>query len=315
MFCNIFVCTSLHCVYHVTEAWTAVENVLTVFDSITVVGALIHCALLHSVRDLKTAQMNVQRCLIRELMLYKFEQLRNNIRHLLGKSKRAFVKSTVTRRCKKFHSCCKNFDGQERLGRLKTVIPRPEFIGANLVSSTQRVSGDLDISRFSVVRHVHHLSKRIQSSWILLHVTKILQNFWLTHVYIYSRYHTITDVYTAALLLTNPSSDDDFGFRHGFGSKASLPLTQSAPAVSHDTTRLCQIVVALWDCQIHADAVRALSWIFSMYFLLSGGGSPKLVKKTEVESAIKPLHPTSIGNTFVIHMYIYMVGDNISHDI
>ena len=66
--------------------------------------------------------------------------------------------------------------------------------------------------------------------------------------------------------LTKPSSDDDSGFRHGFGAEASLPLTQSAPAVSHDTTKLCQIVVTLWDCQIHADAVRAISWIFSMYF-------------------------------------------------
>ena len=67
------------------------------------------------------------------------------------------------------------------------------------------------------------------------------------HVYIYieGRYHTITDVYTTALLLTKPSSDDDSGFRHGFGAEASLPLAQSAPAVSHDTIRLCQIVVAL----------------------------------------------------------------------
>ena len=94
------------------------------------------------------------------------------------------------------------------------------------------------------------------------------------YIYIY-RYHTIIDVNTTALLLTNPSSDDDSGFRHGFGAEASLPLTQSVPAVSHATTRLCQIVVALWDYQIHADAVRALSWIFSMYFLLSDGGSPR----------------------------------------
>ena len=116
--------------------------------------------------------------------------------------------------------------------------------------------------------------------------------------------HTITDVYTTALLLTKPSSDDYCGFRHGFGAEASLPLIQSAPAVSHDTTRLCQIVVAQWDCQIHADAVRALSWIFSMYFLLSDGGSLRLVKKTEVELAIKPLHLTSIGNTFVIQPFL-----------
>ena len=54
-----------------------------------------------------------------------------------------------------------------------------------------------------------------------------------------SRYYTITDVYTTALLLTKPSSDDDSGFKRGFRAEASLPLTQSASAVSHDTTRLC----------------------------------------------------------------------------
>ena len=117
-------------------------------------------------------------------------------------------------------------------------------------------------------------------------------------------YHTITDVYTTALLKTKPSSDDDSGFRHGFGAEASLPITQSAPTVSHDTTRLCLNIDTLWDCQIHANAVRALSWTFSIYFLLSDGGSPKLVKKTEVELAIKPLHPISIGNTFVIQPFL-----------
>ena len=91
------------------------------------------------------------------------------------------------------------------------------------------------------------------------------------------------DTCTTALPPAKPSSYDDSGFRHGFGAEASLPLAQSALAVSHDTTRFCQIVVTLWDCHIHADAVRDLSWIFSMYFLLSNGESPRLVKKTEVE--------------------------------
>ena len=146
----------------------------------------------------------------------------------------------------------------------------------------------------------------------MLPTNYLLTNYTHTHLYIYMythtyvymntyiRYHTITDVYTTTLLLTTPSSDDDSGFRHCFGAEASLPLTQSAPAVSHDTTRLCQIVVALWNCQIHTDAIRALSWIFSIYFLLSGGGIPRLGKKTEVELAIKPLYLTLIGNTFVI---------------
>ena len=35
------------------------------------------------------------------------------------------------------------------------------------------------------------------------------------------------------------------GFRIDFGPEASLALAQSAPAVSHDTTRHSQIVVAL----------------------------------------------------------------------
>ena len=42
-------------------------------NSIVVVGALTCCGLLHVICDLKAAQMNVQRCLIREFMLYKFK--------------------------------------------------------------------------------------------------------------------------------------------------------------------------------------------------------------------------------------------------
>ena len=41
-----------------------------------------------------------------------------------------------------------------------------------------------------------------------------------------------------------------------------------------------------------------------MYFLLSDVGSPRLIKKTEVELAIKPPNPTSIGNTFVIQPFL-----------
>ena len=88
--------------------------------------------------------------------------------------------------------------------------------------------------------------------------------------------HTRTNLCLAALLLTKPSSDADSGFRHDFGSEASLQLAQSTPAVTHDTTRLCWIVITLWNCYIQADAVRALSWIFLMYFLLSDGESPRM---------------------------------------
>ena len=54
----------------------------------------------------------------------------------------------------------------------------------------------------------------------------------------------------------------DFVFRHGFGVEESLLLTQIAPAIIHDTTRLSWIDITQWDCHIHADAVRALSLIF-----------------------------------------------------
>ena len=99
----------------------------------------------------------------------------------------------------------------------------------------------------------------------------------------------------------------------GFQAEASLPLAQGTPAVSLDTTRLGQTVITLWDCHIHADAVRALSWIFSMYFLLSNGGSSRLVKKMEVELAVKPLHPISIGNTFVIQLFLTHCSHSFSY--
>ena len=100
-----------------------------------------------------------------------------------------------------------------------------------------------------------------------------------THTYIY-RYHTMTDVYTEALLPTLHQMMTVF--RYGFGAEVSLPLTQSASVVTHDTIRLCCIDVTLWDCHIYADAVRTLSWIFFMYSLLSEGESARLVKNTYV---------------------------------
>ena len=78
----------------------------------------------------------------------------------------------------------------------------------------------------------------------------------------------MTDVYTEALLPTKPSLDDDSEFRNGFGAEASLLLAQSGPAVTPNTTRLCWINVTLWDCHIHADAVRVLSWNFFYIFPL-----------------------------------------------
>ena len=41
-----------------------------------------------------------------------------------------------------------------------------------------------------------------------------------------------------------------------------------------------------------------------MYFLLSDGENPRLVKNTEVELVMKPRHPTSIGNMLVIQPFL-----------
>ena len=94
------------------------------------------------------------------------------------------------------------------------------------------------------------------------------------------------------------------GFTYVFRPEASLQLTQSAPAVNHDTTKLCWVDANLWDCYIHADVVIALSWIFFIYFFLSDRESPRLVKNMEVELVIKPRHLTSIGNTLVIQPFL-----------
>ena len=60
--CTFKVCASLLCTYHMTEA-----------GSIVLVGALTRCALLHSMCDLKATQMDIQRSLIRKIMLFEFE--------------------------------------------------------------------------------------------------------------------------------------------------------------------------------------------------------------------------------------------------
>ena len=70
--------------------------------------------------------------------------------------------------------------------------------------------------------------------------------------------YTKTAAKEAVLLPVKSSSDDDPGFRHGFGAEASLPLTQGAPAVSHNTTRLYWMMFNLYECHIRSDAVTAL---------------------------------------------------------
>ena len=108
---------------------------------------------------------------------------------------------------------------------------------------------------------------------------------------------TVTKI--AVLLPIKSSSDDDPGFRHSFGAKASLPLIQGTPAVSHNTTRLYWMVPVLYECHICSHAVTVLFWIFFIYSLFSAGESPSLVKNVAVEFKIKPQHPISRGNISV----------------
>ena len=72
-----------HIIYHVTKSFQDME-VSAVVGSIVVVGVLTHCALLHSMYDLKVIQMNVQCSLNQEIMLYVF-QLDHNFKEVVQK--------------------------------------------------------------------------------------------------------------------------------------------------------------------------------------------------------------------------------------
>ena len=99
---------SLQCVYHVTKAIQAMEGIHCDCCSIVVVGVLTCYALLHPVCDLKTAQINMQRSSIQELMLYKFE-MGHNTSEITKKDEGTVDYSTVTRWSKKFCLGCKNY--------------------------------------------------------------------------------------------------------------------------------------------------------------------------------------------------------------
>ena len=90
----------------------------------------------------------------------------------------------VTRWLKKFYPGCKNLNIQARSATYKTVVSETvlQTIEVNPMCSIWRVSGEFGISQSCVIRHLHNLNKSTWSCWILLHITKILQNFWFTLV-------------------------------------------------------------------------------------------------------------------------------------
>ena len=108
------------------------------------------------------------------------------------------------------------------------------------------------------------------------------------YIYIYINLCTKTATKEAILLPVRSSSDDDPGFRHVFWAKASLPLTQGTPAVSHNTTRIYWMLFNPYECHIRSDAVTVLFWIFFIYSLFFAGVSPILVKNVGVAFKIKP---------------------------
>ena len=92
--------------------------------SIVVVGVLT-CALLHSMCNLKAAQMNLQCSLIWELMIYGFELVHKTVEVsknvCFAKDEPAVDRNQVSRWLKIFCLRCKNPDDQTRSGRKKSV--------------------------------------------------------------------------------------------------------------------------------------------------------------------------------------------------
>ena len=160
---------------------------ITIVDSIMVVGVLTHCALLHFVYDLKNTQMNRKCSLIWEVTLYEFEWDNNTeeaSKNIWGaKSESTVELSTVMKWFKKFSLGCKNLSYPVKSGRPKSMDSETIFqaIEENLVSSTHRVSGKLNISLYSVVHHFQDLGKTVQSCQIVPHITKISKIFDLLH--------------------------------------------------------------------------------------------------------------------------------------
>ena len=105
-------------------------------------------------------------------------EVAENISCLKGKV--AVDLTTVTRWLKKFHCVCKNLDNQIRSSRPKTVGSEMmlQAIEANLWSSTQRVSGEPDISQISVVCHFHDLSKSFLVDEVCLSLPKYWKMFY-----------------------------------------------------------------------------------------------------------------------------------------
>ena len=132
-----------------------------------IVGALTRRALLYSLSYFKVTQKNMQ------FMLYEFKPGNNATKTsrniCCAESQGAVNHCKVSRQLKKFRSGCKNFDDQATSGRTKNINSQavPQAIETKPTSSSGKISGDVSILQFRVVRHLPALSdnaSRYQSS-------------------------------------------------------------------------------------------------------------------------------------------------------
>ena len=125
-------------------------------SSIVVAGVLTCCALLHSMCNLKAAQLNVP-CRLGNLGFMSSNIMITTKNICCTKGVGTVDHSSVSRYLKKFCLCCKNFDDQARSGRFKTVDSEAEF---QVIES---------ILWSSELCHLHNLGKSIQSCQIIPH--------------------------------------------------------------------------------------------------------------------------------------------------
>ena len=133
---------------------------------------------LYSVCHLKAALMNMQHSLIYGLMLYeyKLEAIKNSC-YIKGEG--TSDHTTETRWFKKLDSGSKFLNNQARSSRPKTVGSEAMLLAieANMVVGFWRVLEEFSITQSSVVCHLYDVGKSIRCCQIVLHATKILQNF------------------------------------------------------------------------------------------------------------------------------------------
>ena len=131
-------------------------------SNIVVVDALTY-ALLHSVYDSKAVLINVQHCLIWELMLYKFKLGPNTVKTTKNiccvKDEYAIDYSTVTKWLNKFCLDCMIRQGQVGLKTMDSKVVL-QVMEVNLASNPWRVSGGVGFSQSSVVHYLHYLGKK-----------------------------------------------------------------------------------------------------------------------------------------------------------